>query len=338
MFHVLLAATSTPAQEDHTLSAAVLVIPAQTVRLEIVWHAIRIYAHFCTGCQAGSLAPSSFDPSQYSILIDQECDAGLYYKCNFTTPTFLGCCQDNPCAAGSCSDLAGAFLSNNPTDAAQFLSLNSTWVATATASQSSTVSTSSPTSSSAVSSFITSTTSSSEASASTATTDTLPGPATKSSTNLGPIIGGAVAGFCLLVVLMLGILWMRRRKSRDGADPPASHGPVYTAPVEQMQHPYTDHRKPSKEYPPSTCADYPSDDYKSPNSAVKFSPDLSAPSPSPRSPPPPSYNNYAERNSHAPSELGLTDRTSHAPSELEGVGRWELDGGQRYHAYVPPRG
>ena len=77
------------------------------------------------GCSAGNLKPSSFNASYYGQFSDQECSTGQYYVCASTTPPFLGCCtsvachNDDGCPA---SDLAPAFLSQNPAEAADFLS------------------------------------------------------------------------------------------------------------------------------------------------------------------------------------------------------------------------
>lgn len=167
--------------------------------------------------------PASCDPSQYGTFPDQQCDAGNFYTCMYSpegedTTTFVGCCQDsNVCDGMSnifCFDgLAGAFLSNNPVVAAPFLSLNATWVASATyghATQSS--------------------------GATSRSVSSRP-------TNLAAIVGGAVGGFCVVVATVVGILWHRRRRLRRSQEP-AFLGPV-AAPAERMQQPYYSSCKPN---------------------------------------------------------------------------------------------
>lgn len=172
-----------------------------------------------TGCAAGNLKPASFDPASWGQIPDQRCNAGLFYTCSATNPPFWGCCQSNPCSSGSgcpADDLAGAFLSANPSDAQVFLGLNGTWEAAQGTSSTSTTETTSFTSSS--SSLTGSSTSSSSPSPAVTTHS--------SSSNIaGPIAGGVVGGAAVIVALILGILFMRRRRapsrtqSRVGKEP-----------------------------------------------------------------------------------------------------------------------
>ena len=72
-------------------------------------------------CPAGNLEPASFDTSYYGQFPDQQCSAGQWYTCNFTTPAFMGCCKSNPCQNGCpTGDLTSGFLSSNPAVAAAF--------------------------------------------------------------------------------------------------------------------------------------------------------------------------------------------------------------------------
>ena len=152
------------------------------------------------GCPAGLLQPASFDATQYGQFSDQQCNAGLFYTCIYATQnnaTFMGCCQSNACSNGQCAagDLAGAFLSNNPDNAAPFLALNGT-VATTTSSVMTTAS-----------ATVTSTPSATSASA------------PHHHTNIGAVVGGAVGGFAILVALILGLLFLRRRHHRRNESP-----------------------------------------------------------------------------------------------------------------------
>jgi hypothetical protein len=80
------------------------------------------------GCSAGNLKPLSYNSSYAGRFSDQQCTAGKYYTCAKTSPPFLGCCKSNPCQQSGCpvDDLAAAFLSNNPAEAADFLSSTAT--------------------------------------------------------------------------------------------------------------------------------------------------------------------------------------------------------------------
>ncbi|KAK3112443.1 hypothetical protein LTR53_011280 [Teratosphaeriaceae sp. CCFEE 6253] len=278
-----------------------------------------------TGCFAGQLVPASFEASQWGQFPDQECDSGAFYTCIYASQgntTFLGCCESNACSGGACAGdaLAGAYLSNNPQEAAPFLSLNSSWLATATlsASVSSTTfatsaasigtSTSLYSSSLSASSYGTSTSaspssavSSSSTTASASTTVTSAPLAPHPSTNVGAIAGGAVGGFAVLAALVVALVWLLRRK-RTHQPPPIASQSETTAekhddgPAPGMTSDYSKHA--------STSA-------------------LSSPRP-PYSPNPPSYMSDAD--------------WRHVSHELPGETQWEMDSGQRFHAYRPDRG
>jgi hypothetical protein len=181
-----------------------------------------------TGCFQGQLEAASFEASQYGDFSDQQCSAGKFYTCIYTNEnnaTFWGCCQSNACSAGSCpsSDLAGAFLSNNPSEAEPYLSLNSSWVATATLS-SATSSISATTSQAVTTSASSMTASSSPANAfattsasSSSTTTFLP--SSNHSTNIGAIVGGVVGGLAVVGAIILGAIFLLRRR-RAASTPP----------------------------------------------------------------------------------------------------------------------
>lgn len=167
------------------------------------------------GCPAGLLEPAGFDPNQYGQFGDQQCDAGLFYTCIFdsqSSSTFMGCCKSNACSQKQCptDDLAGAFLSDNPTKAAPFLALNGTVEIVASSSSASTTSTASPT----VAGVGASSTTSSSSSATIL-------PSSQPQTNVGAIAGGAVGGFAVLMAFILGLLYLRhrQRKANTAAEP-----------------------------------------------------------------------------------------------------------------------
>ena len=84
------------------------------------------------GCPENNLKAASFNTTDYGQFANQECVTGQFYTCNKTNPPFLGCCTSNPCDAGQCpqTDLAPAFLSNDPAVAADFLSSTTSTIAT----------------------------------------------------------------------------------------------------------------------------------------------------------------------------------------------------------------
>jgi hypothetical protein len=90
------------------------------------------------GCADDNLRAASYNTSYTGTFADQQCDAGRFYTCAETNPPFLGCCKSNPCVIGHCqqSDLASAFLSSDPVEAANFTASLSTSSATPTATAS----------------------------------------------------------------------------------------------------------------------------------------------------------------------------------------------------------
>lgn len=84
------------------------------------------------GCPQTNLKAASFNATDYGQFTNQNCVTGQFYTCENTNPPFLGCCTSNPCDAGQCppTDLAPALLSNDPIEAADFLSTATTATST----------------------------------------------------------------------------------------------------------------------------------------------------------------------------------------------------------------
>ena len=70
-------------------------------------------------CPTEDLRTSSFSADSYEDLPRQDCDDSrsfnIWYTCKFNQPPFVGCCNTNPCAEGSCpkEDLVPAKLSGD---------------------------------------------------------------------------------------------------------------------------------------------------------------------------------------------------------------------------------
>jgi hypothetical protein len=141
------------------------------------------------GCPSGNLRAASYNTTYDGTFADQQCSAGEFYRCAKTNPPFLGCCKSNPCVIGKCqqSDLASAFLSSNPVEAADF---------TATLSASSLTIT--PTGSA------------------TATTIPISSASNHSRLSIGATIGIGAGGFVVVLALaaVLVVLCQRRSRSR----------------------------------------------------------------------------------------------------------------------------
>jgi hypothetical protein len=168
-----------------------------------------------TGCSAGNIRPAHFPANQYARFPDQLCDDGLFYTCQASG--FMGCCRGSyHCDGDSCpaSDLANMHLTNNTASAAYFLSLNSTWLAahTSTADTVSSTAISLDTGSLTTMATITAPPLTSPTSESgTSTPASHPG----APLNIGAIVGGSVGGFFVLALLIVAILWIRRKQSHD---------------------------------------------------------------------------------------------------------------------------
>lgn len=138
-------------------------------------------------CPSASVRPAGFDPKRYSEIFTQSCspstEPSKWYTCA-SGPTFLGCCTSNPCDNESIcpgEHLVAAGLSDNPSDAAPFLTMATTSSPTQTGSP-----TSSPTSGS-----------SSQG---------------DSSAPIGALIGGILGGLSVLAVVIFFLYRSRRRR------------------------------------------------------------------------------------------------------------------------------
>ncbi|KXT11400.1 hypothetical protein AC579_224 [Pseudocercospora musae] len=252
-----------------------------------------------TGCLAGNLYAASFEASQYGQYPDQECDAGQFWTCRDAAPPFWGCCMSNPCNSGCpIGDLAGAYLSNNPSDAAPFEALNGTAVVSA-ASASSSMTSSSAVTDSGASMSMTATGISATASS---TASTSPVASSQRSSLAGAIAGGVVGGLAVLAALIFGLAWLRRRRRRSSG--PTSI-PVHRA--TEVQQPHESGEETIKQEPTS---------YFQPSSPFSAQP--------PYSPAPPSYVTNERDRQRPVSEL---------PGSSAG---YEMESGQRYHAYRVP--
>jgi len=80
-------------------------------------------------CPKSNLRSASFSGDSYHEIPAQQCSGSssstLWYTCQKNVPPFLGCCNTNPCAQGSCpsSSLAPAVLSSNTTSRTTFLAM-----------------------------------------------------------------------------------------------------------------------------------------------------------------------------------------------------------------------
>lgn len=137
------------------------------------------------------------DPEDFEMLTRRQ-----FYTCASTTPdAFFGCCTVNPCVQNGCPDenLAGAYLSDNTTEATEMDPYPPVDSMPTSASSTIAFSTSPPSPSSS--------TLSSETTAATATTR---GSSTEpQSLPVGMVAGGAAGGFALLCIVA-AILWLLR--------------------------------------------------------------------------------------------------------------------------------
>lgn len=83
-------------------------------------------------CPQSALRYSSFNKDAYRDVPQESCAAphneSTWYTCTGISPPFMGCCASNPCANEGCpaKDLLAARLSDEPTNAAPFLTSTST--------------------------------------------------------------------------------------------------------------------------------------------------------------------------------------------------------------------
>lgn len=188
------------------------------------------------GCPAAYLKPASFE--NYTGIPDQSCpDGGLWYTCKDTTPTFMGCCEQNPCNNNGCAANYLVAAQLNTTADAAFSPTLSSALSTVTTSSSTTSSirgspstqtssslslTSGASSSSMVSTSTSSATSTISASSAATTSQSSPASSQASSSTgsaapAGAIAGGVVGGLVAIVAVIALFLYHRRhtRSSRD---------------------------------------------------------------------------------------------------------------------------
>ncbi|KAF7548027.1 hypothetical protein G7046_g8814 [Stylonectria norvegica] len=157
-------------------------------------------------CPDEDLRTSSFNTDSYDDLAPQACDDprgnDIWFTCKFNTPPFLGCCDSNPCANGSCpqTDLVPAKLSGDKTARMAFLNPEGTASATSSATKSATAS----------------------ASTSAASDD-------DGGLGTGAIAGIAVAagvvGLCILAGLIWRLCWVPRKRRQNQGQPVPLNSP-----------------------------------------------------------------------------------------------------------------
>ncbi|KAF2501513.1 hypothetical protein BU16DRAFT_201446 [Lophium mytilinum] len=180
------------------------------------------------GCPLGALEPASFNPTYYGSFKDLECPSGsAFYTCNFTTPTFMGCCkspacnQDQGCPS---ADLQAAFMDTPD----QFSDFSATGGAPSALATSAGSSTKASVKASSMSTFISSAAYSSASAPSTATSDCITNALTTPTSvptvvntshksNTGAIAGGAAGGVAALAIIIGLIIYFARhaKKSRN---------------------------------------------------------------------------------------------------------------------------
>ncbi|KAL8981805.1 MAG: hypothetical protein Q9205_003518 [Flavoplaca limonia] len=154
------------------------------------------------GCSQENLKPASFVEQHYSNITKSQCPAGSkWWTCQFTLPTFMGCCTSDPCAQDGCpvDDLRAAKLSTDETEAGPYSALPDP-AATQTPSMSVSPSSSSSPSSAA------------QSASGTATSETSP----SSTSHTGTVVGGIVGGIVVVALLaILAFALLRRRRQRQ---------------------------------------------------------------------------------------------------------------------------
>ncbi|USW50389.1 hypothetical protein Slin15195_G037080 [Septoria linicola] len=258
-----------------------------------------------------NLVATSFSTAEYGDFSDQQCDGGLFYTCSATSPPFWGCCQSNPCTSGACpaNDLSPAFLSGNPLLAAPFLALNGSVSASTTSSAGASSASSTSTSSPSTLSTLTTSGSASTSTSPAASPSTTEAATSQSSSNTGAIAGGAVSGGAVLVALILGLVWLLRRRRKGTDSKRESTEARHTTEIQQTNHGLG-----------LTGASVAKEEYKDHPATSPTIPSYPGSPQPPYSPGPPSY---------------VDERAARNFSyELPGSpGGQEMDSGQRYHAY-----
>ncbi|KAL9010587.1 MAG: hypothetical protein Q9173_004498 [Seirophora scorigena] len=188
-------------------------------------------------CSAEHLKPASFAKDRYLDVPGSVCpDDALWYTCQSTVPTFMGCCTSNPCLQHGCpaADLRAAHLSTNDAEAEPYSAILGP-EQTALESAASSSSTPSPPSSSA----------------------TAPAPSSTPHTDAPALVGGIIGGVAaavFLASLAIAFFFLRRRRrhrrqlqpeptsprlqpdnkqspvSPSNQDAPLSPAPCYSAP------------------------------------------------------------------------------------------------------------
>lgn len=160
-------------------------------------------------CPDDDLQPASFSPDAYAKILAQDClDPGfLWYTCRDSSPPFLGCCSQMACEPSGCpvDKVGAASLSGNKQQAAPFLSSGSSTTSATSRASSTTLSTAA------------STTASTTESATTqqATQPPAVSPPVHTGLSKGAIGGisvAAVAGICILALVVFWALRQRKKK------------------------------------------------------------------------------------------------------------------------------
>ncbi|KAI4175741.1 MAG: hypothetical protein LQ348_006098 [Seirophora lacunosa] len=161
-------------------------------------------------CSAEHLKPASFAKDRYLDVPGSVCpDDALWYTCQSTIPTFMGCCTSNPCQQHGCpaADLRPAHLSTDEAEAEPYSAIlgPEQTASTSAAFSSSSSSSRSPPSSSATSST----------------------PHTDTPALVGGIVGGLAAAVFLasLATAFFFLLRRRRRLRRQLRPEPTSPQP-----------------------------------------------------------------------------------------------------------------
>ncbi|KAL8898724.1 MAG: hypothetical protein Q9207_006554 [Kuettlingeria erythrocarpa] len=167
------------------------------------------------GCSTDDLKPASFLKDRYLDVTGSVCPGdSLWYTCQNTDPTFMGCCTSDPCAQNGCPtvDFRAARLSTDEAEAGPYSAIpdpSSKMAQTSTQSQ-------------------TSTSLAAEGPTSRATAKPSSSPSA-SRASIGAVIGATLGGLVLLSFLtsLAILLWRRRRGRRHTAEitaPPIKKG------------------------------------------------------------------------------------------------------------------
>ncbi|KAM5354284.1 hypothetical protein ACJ41O_000934 [Fusarium nematophilum] len=158
-------------------------------------------------CPDDDLRVASFSGDSYEDIPPQDCDdprgSEIWFTCKFNSPPFMGCCDENPCAKGSCarSKVVPAMLSDDTANRERFLQPDDEGTATGTSGSATA-------------------TASSDADSDDGGSGGLGTGATA-----GIAVGAAVVGLFLLAGLIWLLWWKPRQKKKSGQEfqsvPPA---------------------------------------------------------------------------------------------------------------------